>query len=78
MLPRPANRAVRTSSSPPAWDSIPDPPADSDLGAPAGGLHLKSLLAVAVALPGEFGAGLRVAGWRRSLPLCGAVRGQDG
>ena len=39
---------------------------------------LKSLLAVAVALPGEFGAGLRVAGWRGSLPLCGAVRGQDG
>lgn len=41
-------------------------------------LRLKSLLAVAVALPGEFGAGLGVAGWRRSLPLYGAVRGRDG
>jgi hypothetical protein len=31
------------------------------------------LLAGAVAVPGEFGAGLRVAGWRGSLPLGGAA-----
>jgi hypothetical protein len=32
-----------------------------------------SLLAGAVAVPGEFGAGLRVVGWCGSLPLCGAA-----
>ena len=32
-----------------------------------------SLFAGAVALPGEFGTGLRLVGWRGSLPLCGAV-----
>jgi hypothetical protein len=42
------------------------------------GILLKSLLAGAVALPREFGAGLRVAGWHGSLPLGGAVRGRDG
>jgi len=34
-----------------------------------------SLLAGAVALPGEFGAGLRAGGWLGSLPLCGAAGG---
>jgi len=41
-------------------------------------IHLKSLLAWAVALPREFGAGLRVADWCGPLPPCGALRGRDG
>jgi hypothetical protein len=45
---------------------------------PVANSRRKSLLAGAVVLPREFGAVLRVAGWRESLPLRGAVLGRGG
>ena len=53
--------------SPGLGDQAPAIGRHRDAGSTCAILHLKSLLAGAVALPREFGAGLRVAGW------CGAA-----